>query len=219
MAEYRRMWSVLCTPYGKIIESPAAMMKSYLRVADPRQVTFLWTDKEKSPKEIRPGRFTAHTTRGSLRVSRQPGARLTRRAHTTRLGLDQKARDGSRPRSVLGSLRRGYERPNSFLHVEVFFKTPYGAPEHRQPLPASPKGRGREARASRTAQGRAVARPARQRREAQGESAIRGRVSLVTFFARAKKVTLGRGRSIPDSNRAAAGRSIEYRCRNGTTHV
>jgi hypothetical protein len=25
-----------------------------LWVADPRQVTFLWTDKEKSPKEIRP---------------------------------------------------------------------------------------------------------------------------------------------------------------------
>ncbi len=43
-----------------------------------------------------------------------------------------------------------------------------------QALPASPKGRGREARASRTAQGRAVARPVWQRREAQEKRAIRG---------------------------------------------
>jgi hypothetical protein len=47
----------------------------YLWVADPRQVTFLWTDKEKSPKEIRPGRFAAHTPRGPLRTSLRPGAR------------------------------------------------------------------------------------------------------------------------------------------------
>src|SRR4030067_2012604 len=54
--------------------SPSAMMKSYLWVADPRQVTFLWSDKEKSPKEIRPGRFAAPNTRGALRASRRDGA-------------------------------------------------------------------------------------------------------------------------------------------------
>ena len=40
-----RFYNGLCVAYGDV----------YLWVADPRQVTFLWTDKEKSPKEIRPG--------------------------------------------------------------------------------------------------------------------------------------------------------------------
>jgi hypothetical protein len=37
------------------IARSARDLNSYLWVADPRQVTFLWTDKEKLPKEIRPG--------------------------------------------------------------------------------------------------------------------------------------------------------------------
>jgi len=45
-------------------------------VADPRQVTFLWTDKEKSPKEIRPGRFAARKPRSrSPPFLAPPGAR------------------------------------------------------------------------------------------------------------------------------------------------
>jgi len=49
-------------------------------------------------------------------------------------------------------------------------------------LPYSPKGRGQDARASRTAQGSAVARLAQQRREAQDKRAIRAAFSFVHFF-------------------------------------
>jgi len=107
----------------------ALVFKSYLWVADPRQVTFSCAHKRKSPKRMRPGRFAAQTTSGPLRASRRPGARLTRRAQKRsparcarsscrmflRLRLDQKSRDGSRPGSVLGSLRRGLEKTNVLL--------------------------------------------------------------------------------------------------------
>jgi len=89
-------------------------------VADPRQVTFSCLSKKKSPKRRHPGRFAAHTPRDSLRASLRPGARLTRRAQNTRLGLKQKTRDYSRPGSVLGSLRRGFEQPTSGLYAQLF---------------------------------------------------------------------------------------------------
>ena len=38
----------------ELVESPVAMIRSYLWVADPRQVTFLCSRKEKSPKESAP---------------------------------------------------------------------------------------------------------------------------------------------------------------------
>jgi len=82
-------------------------------------VTLLCLSKEESPEEKTPGRFAAHTSRGPLRASLWPGARLTRRAHTTRLGLNQKSRDYSRPGSVLGSLQRGWEQTTSGLRSEV----------------------------------------------------------------------------------------------------
>jgi len=66
-----------------------------------------------------PGRFAAHTPRDSLRASLRPGARLTRRARTTRLGLNQKSRDDSRPGSVLGLLRRGLEKTNACIQVRL----------------------------------------------------------------------------------------------------
>ena len=63
-------------------------LKSYLWVADPRQVTFLCLSKEKSPKEMTP-----RSRRLPPPLLARPGARLTRRAQNTRLGLDQKSRD------------------------------------------------------------------------------------------------------------------------------
>jgi len=71
--------------------------------------------KEESPEEKTPGRFAAHIPRGPLRASLRPGARLTRRAQNTRLGLDQESREYPRLGSVLGSLRRGLEQTTSKL--------------------------------------------------------------------------------------------------------
>ena len=83
-------------------------------------VPFSCLSKRKEPKRRTPGRFAAQTTRGALRASLRPGARLTRRAHKTRRGLDQESRENSRPGSVLGSLQRGWEQPISNLHAAVF---------------------------------------------------------------------------------------------------
>ena len=69
------------------------------------------------------------------------GARLTRRAQNTRLGLDQEAREN--PRSRCGArlaptgMGAAHLRP-SFGGV---FKTPYGAPEPRKALGERPQGR------------------------------------------------------------------------------
>ncbi len=70
------------------ILSRVACGDAYWWVADPRQVTFLCTDKEKSPKEIRPG-WREFPLRFSPESARAP----TRRAHTTRLGLEHEARE------------------------------------------------------------------------------------------------------------------------------
>ena len=67
----------------KMVESPAAMTKNNLWVADPRQVTFLCLSIEKSPKEMTP-----RSARKPLALLAPPGARPTRRAQTTRLGLE-----------------------------------------------------------------------------------------------------------------------------------
>jgi len=62
----------------------AAGGRAYLWVADPLQVTFLCLSKEKSPKETTP-----RSRRILLALLARLGARLTRRARTTRLGLNQ----------------------------------------------------------------------------------------------------------------------------------
>ncbi len=81
----------------------------YLWVADPRQVTFLCLSKEKSPKERTPRvAHRAHTARSPALLAK-PGARLTRRARKTRLGLDQKARDYPRLRCGARFATRGPE--------------------------------------------------------------------------------------------------------------
>ena len=105
----------------------------YLWVADPRQVTFLCLSKEKSPKErtarvahraytarfpFAPGRADPRRARSAARKSTglpriprltltKPGARLTRQPHTTRLGLDQKAREYPRLRCGARFATRG----------------------------------------------------------------------------------------------------------------
>jgi hypothetical protein len=53
-----------------MVESPAAMMKDYLWVADPRQVPFLCSCKEKEPKESTP-----RSARNPLPFLAPPGAR------------------------------------------------------------------------------------------------------------------------------------------------
>jgi len=131
-------WLRPCTHL--LVVSPPATYN--LWVADPRQVTFLCPSKEKSPKEIRPGRFAAQTSHGTLRASLRPGARLTRRAHTTRLGLEHESREYSRPGSVLGSLRRGLELPTSGLYAEVFSTPRMARPSIASLCPPARRGAG-----------------------------------------------------------------------------
>ena len=57
-------------------------LNSYLWVADPQQVTFLCLSKEKLPKEMTP-----RSLRRLPALLAGIGARLTRRAQNTRLGL------------------------------------------------------------------------------------------------------------------------------------
>jgi hypothetical protein len=110
---------------------------------------------------------------------------------------------------------RGFENTNGAV---VFSPTPFGAPARRSPSAQEPEGRREGSRRSPASTGMCCRATSQARGEKRGSfRAIRGRVSLVTFFARAKKVTLGRGRSIPDSNHAAGGRSTDTRCRGGST--
>ena len=90
------------------VEPPPAASKSYLWVADPRQVSFFYAAKRKSPKKRPPRSHRPlrgflccagmHECRGRRDAQERPllariGARLTRRAQTTRLGLEQEASD------------------------------------------------------------------------------------------------------------------------------
>ena len=88
------------------------MTKSNLWVADPRQVTLSCLSKEKSPKEMTP-----RSRRLLPALLAGIGARLTRRAHTTRLGLDQESREN--PDSGCDARRRlrGFE--NLLLHRKM----------------------------------------------------------------------------------------------------
>jgi hypothetical protein len=157
-------------------------LNSYLWVADPRQVTFSCAHKRKSPKRMRPGRFAAHTPRGPLRTSLRPGASLTRRAQKTRLGLDQESRDDSRPCSVLGSLRRGWEQPTSNLHAEMFSKPRMAHPSPVRLWVCAPKGSrtGKCATGPRDRKSR-WARAGTQSRGGEDKRAIRGVLSFGSF--------------------------------------
>ena len=86
---------------------------AYLWVADPRQVTFLCLSKEKSPKEKTPrSRRLPPALLGKI------GARLTRRAHTTRLGLEQKTRF---PRFSLRCLAAATELEQHLALPDIYF--------------------------------------------------------------------------------------------------
>ena len=52
------------------------------------EILFFVRTKKSIPKKSAPDRFAAHTTCGALRSSPTPGARPTRRRHTTPLGLE-----------------------------------------------------------------------------------------------------------------------------------
>jgi hypothetical protein len=129
----------------------------YLWVADPWQVTFLCLSKEKSPKERTPrvahraytarfpfapgradprrARLAARKSTGLPRILRltlaKPGARLTRRPHTTRLGLDQKARDYPRLRCGARLATRGPKNQT----VAGFCSIPVWRARASQPVP------------------------------------------------------------------------------------
>jgi hypothetical protein len=186
----------------------------YLRVADPRNqycvrsahderliaggsapapwVTFLCTDKEKSPKEIRPGAADF-----PLRFSPKSALAPTRRALNNAPRAQTR---GSLFPILAAMLGGGYGDLSNHLRPvrEGVFNTPYGAPEHRKALGMRPEGvvhrdvRDRSTRQEVSLDLRRAPKP-----RSAGQCAIRGRVSLVTFFARAKKVTLGAGREHP----------------------
>jgi len=82
--------------------SPSAMMKSYLWVADPRQVTFFARAKKVTKESTPPDGATP-----SLRFSPVPARTPTRRAHTTRLGLDTGCATTPGPAAMLGRAIRG----------------------------------------------------------------------------------------------------------------
>jgi hypothetical protein len=103
----------------------------YLWVADPRQVTFLCLSKEKSPKERTPRvAHRAYTARFPALLTK-PGARLTRRPHTTRLGLDQKACDYPRLRCGARLATRGPKNQT----VAGFCSIPVWRARASQPVP------------------------------------------------------------------------------------
>ncbi len=203
-------------------------LKSYLWVTDPREsnvacaartierliaggsapapwMTFSCLSKRKSPKRKTPGRFAAHTSRGSLRASLRPGARLTRRALNNapraRSGVSRRlpAWLGARlaPTGILKTHPHNIPPQNG----TVGFSGPRSArrvPQpHREQLsepvfePAARKCMARRARAASRA---TFSRPASWRapggaRNVGSSRALRGVLSLVSFFARAKKET------------------------------
>jgi hypothetical protein len=140
---------------------------------------------------MRPGRFAAHTSRGTLRASLQPGASLTRRAQ------NNAPRARSKVSRTLPASLGARLAPTGIgaTHLEPsrggVFKTPYGAPEPRKALGERPQGR---------RQGclRLPRRDRMSRRGSAGPKAAEARESLrhpgraffwFLFFARAKKET------------------------------
>ena len=113
------------------VEPPPAASKSYLWVADPRQVSFFYAAKRKSPKKRPPRSHRPlrgflccagmHECRGRRDAQERPllariGARLNRRAQTTRFGLEQEASDT--PDSCCDA-RRWLRGPKSNTHLAV----------------------------------------------------------------------------------------------------
>jgi hypothetical protein len=161
-------------------------------VVDPGQVTFFCAAKRKSPKK-RPPRMT-HPNPCAPRLwdPRWPDATSCRAVqshasmHATPSGRNPKALRCS------GLRHTGTQNPNRSCCDGVLFPgtakwvffcvgSPYGAPEHRKPLPASPKGRAQDERVSCAATGMSRRMTVRQRRGAQDKRAIRGVLSFGDF--------------------------------------
>jgi hypothetical protein len=174
-------------------------------------VTFSCLSKRKSPKRKTPGRFAAPISRGSLRASLRPGASPTRRAHAPGARRSAARSFGGMevhrtsmntppyPRARSGVSRRLPAWLGARLAPTGFLKNPYGTRAHRQPLPASPKGRGQEARGLRAATRTSRRATARQRRDAQRVVVPSGACFLlVSFLCTSKeKKPWVRGGSIP----------------------
>ncbi len=110
------------------------------------------------------------------------------------------------PAAMLGRAIRG-EKEHPCQGLRWVAHLPVARAEYRSPsgsIQASPCS---SRAAYLAADELASARSGEERRKKSRAPGIR--VSLVTFFARAKKVTLGRGRSIPDSNNAGEARSTK----------
>ena len=176
---------------------------AYLWVADPRQVTFLWTDKEKSPKEIRPGRFAARQHH-----SRSPALLASAGRSPNSPGAIQRA-SGSikslattpRPGSVLGSLRRGFEQPTSDYPAGSVFKPPLVKPSAKGSRSAGSQGRARDRERAHPAQGCAVCAPPEAnaaRGDPRSGRGPGGAFSFGDFSSREqRKVTQGAGAEPP----------------------
>ncbi len=193
---------------------------AYLWVADPRQVTFLWSDKEKSPKEIRPGardlllRARGAPIRGApvRRRGSPPDFHDHSASPSSHRALDQLAgcqirASGSNTVSLnysrwdCGTRRalRGFELPLSDRYAEVFSTPRMAHPSTVRLWACAPKGSrtGRCATGPRDRMSRWTS-AGPQSRGAQ-DSAPSGRAFFrLPFFARAKKGNPGcRGRSTP----------------------
>jgi hypothetical protein len=120
------------------VVSPPATMKSYLWVADPRQVTFLCLSKEKSPKETTPRSARRFTLRsGPLHSSphralaNSPGAKYAPRAQTR----------GSLEYSWWGcGTRRARRGPKNTSDMTVFFQSRMVCPRREAQGGVAPSG-------------------------------------------------------------------------------
>ena len=166
------------------------MTKNNLWVAGPRQVVFLCLSKEKSPKEKTP-----RSRRLPLALLAKIGARLTRRAHTTRRGLKHEARF-SRFWLRCSAAATGASKTLPTCSVGAvgksgfFLKPRMAHPSTARLWASAPKG----SRTGRCATGPRGRMPrgdsaGTQSRGGEDKGAIRGVLSLVSFFARAKKET------------------------------
>ena len=145
-------------------------------------VTFSCLSKRKSPKRKTPGRFAGLrpvpcASRFSRALANSPGAKMyDKTSKRSEQGYIFAPRAQTRARALLRL------RCDARLAPTGFLKNPYGTRAHRKPLPASPKGRGQEARGRRAATGTSRRAAARQRREAQRAVVPSGACFLLVPF-------------------------------------
>jgi len=154
-------------------------------------VPFSCLSKRKSPKRMTPGRFAAQTSRGSLRASLRPGARLTRwalnNAPRARSGVSRRLPAWLGARLAPTGILKNHPHNMPPQNGTVGFSGPRSArrvPQPHREYSSEPVSEP-EARILRPASWRALG---GARNGGRGR-ALRGVLSLVSFFARAKKET------------------------------